>query len=260
MSRMMGLASMLALALAVPSLNASAAVGVELCANLDGSGSIMPADFSLQKQGLSAAVADPTVVPQNGTVALAVVQFASSARVEVQLTVIDSAATAASLAAQIDSIAQMRGGTSTDLGINTCTSVLAKTPSIKSVIDTSTDGVPNSILATAAAADAAIAAGVDELNSIGVGAGVNVTGLEASTRPLPATEAPPYDPGFYIIATDFVAYQDAIKEKVRQETGGGDAVVAVPAIGGIGIAVLVSLLAGLGARGLRRTQRQRPRA
>jgi len=229
--------------------SAHAAVTTELCASLDGSGSISVADFDLQKQGLAAAVADPTIVPPNGTVAIGVVQYASTARVEVPLTTIDSAATASSVAAAINGIAKLGGGTQTQNGIITCGSILTRDAALTSVIDTSTDGFPSDLTATAAAADAAIAAGIDALNTIGVGSGVNVTGLEASTRPLPATEAPPYDPGFYIIVTDFQAYEAAIAEKIAAETGGGGA-VSVPTIGAYGLALLVGLLALFGARRL----------
>ena len=50
---------------------------VRVCIAIDGSGSIYSSDFSLMKTGLAEAVQDPTVVPQNGTVEFAFIEFGS---------------------------------------------------------------------------------------------------------------------------------------------------------------------------------------
>lgn len=228
--------------------SAFAQVQTELCASLDGSGSISAANFTLQKDGLAGAISDPTIVPQNGSVAVAVTQFASSSQLEVTRTIIDSAATAAAVATQVSNISKLGGGTRIDLGINECASALTRGAALRSVIDISTDGESGGD--PGGAADAAISAGVDVINAIGVGAGVSVTGLQEFVRPLPATEAPPYNDGFYVIVTDFQAYSDAIRDKIKAEVDPTDP-KPVPALGGIGLGILAALLAAIGFRRVR---------
>ena len=80
--------------------------GVELCAALDGSASVVwfgPAgnEFELQLEGLAAAVENPGIVPPNGSVSLTVVTFGKDVRTDLPSALIDSPATAAATAALI---------------------------------------------------------------------------------------------------------------------------------------------------------------
>lgn len=189
---------------------------VELCLALDASGSINSTDFQLQLDGVAAAVENPSVIPQNGTVGISVVQFSSSASVEVGLTIIDSQATATSLATTIRNISKLGGGTDIGDAITACTGTFAFLPNNDQVIDVSTDGVSSNPVP---ARIAAIAAGVDVVNAIGVGAGVNVAQLEALVWPQPASTLP--QAGFVELVSDFTAFTAAIEAKIQAEVGPG---------------------------------------
>lgn len=228
--------------------NALAQVQTELCTGIDGSGSVSATDFAVQKSGLAAAISDPTIIPQNGTVAVAVVQFSSSAQLEVARTVIDSAATATAVATAINGITQLNDLTAIGEAIQLCAGTLEPASTNRSVIDISTDGGNNTGVNPSVAADAAITAGVNVINAIGVGAGIDLTGLQEIVRPQPAKLAPPYDDGFYIVVTDFTQYSAAIADKIRAEVA---APQPIPAVGGIGLGVLAMLFATFGFRRLR---------
>ncbi len=207
-------------------LHAAQAVtgGVErdLCIALDGSGSMGSSNFSIQKNATADQIEDPTVVPQDGTVAISVVQFASGSTVEVSRTVIDSSATAANVAAQIRNIVYSGGVTNMVAAIETCASQLDLADAAsKQIIDLSTDGQPNSLTDTIAAADGAVADGVDVINAIGTGDGVDEDQLKQIVRPQPASTIP--NDGFVVIAPDFNSYTAAIKEKMAHEAGGSAA-------------------------------------
>lgn len=205
--------------------NAIAAQTVELCALLDGSGSIISTDFTLQAEGLASAVEDPTILPQNSTVTVSVVQFSSTAQTEVSPTLIDSQATADSVAATIRAMTQIGGSTRIDFGIDQCTSLFAFTAN-KQTIDVSTDGEGSGDPVTAA--DNAVAAGVDVINALGVGSGVDVTQLEAIVRPQPPSTIP--DDGFVLLVADFNEFAQAVAEKIQAETGGGVNPLEIPTL------------------------------
>ena len=74
----------------------------------DGSGSIVANEFAFEKESIKDCI---QALPADGTVAVALVQFASVAVVDLPLTVIDSPATAQTILAQIDALTQINGGT-----------------------------------------------------------------------------------------------------------------------------------------------------
>ncbi|MCG3136806.1 MAG: hypothetical protein HJJLKODD_00642 [Phycisphaerae bacterium] len=85
---------------------------------IDGSGSIDGYDFDKQKQAIQEALTGPnSIIPANGSAAVAVVQFSSFARSEVTLTVINSPATAISVANAVANIVQMEGLTNLSTGL-----------------------------------------------------------------------------------------------------------------------------------------------
>jgi len=219
---------------------AGAQQSVELCVALDGSGSISSSDFDLQLEGLAQAVEDSSVVPENGTVTLAVVQFSGTARTELPPTVIDSQGAATSAAATIRAISQMNGMTAIGDGIGHCTGLFGFN-AVFQVVDVSTDGSNTAGMDPIQAADDAVAAGVDVINALGVGSSVDRQELEAIVRPQPASQ--PYAPGFVVYVSNFQEYVDAIRAKLRAEISGGK---PIPAVSPLSAMMLVVLLAVLG--------------
>lgn len=198
---------------------ARAQQSVELCLALDGSGSINSSDFGLQLEGYAVAIENAAVVPRNSTVAVSVVQFSTSATTEISEVLIDSAATAQTLASDIRAISQNGGGTNAGAAIDECVNAISPQRSgFQQVIDLSTDG---SFPDATANADAAVAAGVDAINALGVGSGVRVTQLEATVRPQPAS-APP-SRGFVVTVDGFDEFEPTIAAKIQAEVSGGSA-------------------------------------
>ena len=74
----------------------------------DGSGSFLANEFDFEKDSIKDCIQG---LPADGTVAVAPVQFASSAVVDLPLMVIDSPATAETILAQIDALTQIGRGT-----------------------------------------------------------------------------------------------------------------------------------------------------
>ncbi len=91
---------------------------------VDGSGSINSSDWNIQRQGIVAAIQDTLVVPRDGSVSIAVVQFASSTRLEFPYRLIDSEADAQAAISAVQSMSQFSGSTGPGNGINTATSHL----------------------------------------------------------------------------------------------------------------------------------------
>ena len=189
---------------------------VELCAALDGSGCLSTAQFQLQLEGLAGAVEDPSIIPRDGSATLSAVVFEWGASVEVPATVIDGAASAAAFAAAVRAI-PWRFGHRTDMvaAIQSCSGQF-RDATDRWVIDISTDGRHSQTLGTdpLAARDAAVAAGLDVLNALGVGE-ADLDFLGTLVWPQPAAAFP--GDGFVVAVPDFSAYVDAMREKIRAE-------------------------------------------
>jgi len=221
-------------------ISAQTTQAVELCLALDGSGSVSAGDFDLQLEGYATSIEDPAVVPQDSAVSVVVVQFASAAQVELGPVVIDSQATADQLASDIRAIPKLGGGTNIANAIAECEGALQFQTGFRQVIDISTDGQDSSDVV--GAADSAVAAGVEAINAIGVGAGIDVTQLEALVRPQPASVLP--EPGFVLTVADFVEFEPAIEAKITAEiTGGGGEAVSVPALSFNGVLLMIFVFA-----------------
>lgn len=196
-----------------------AAAAVELCAALDGSGSISTAQFALQLEGLARAVEDPAVVARDGSVTLAVVVFMWGAAVEVPATVVGGEEDALAIAAAVRAISPvpwpLNHRTDMVAAIQACLGQF-RDPAARWVIDVSTDGGHSASLGSdpIAARDAAVDAGLDALNALGVGA-ADFAFLERLVWPQPAS--PPPGDGFVVAVPDFAAYVEAMREKVRTE-------------------------------------------
>ncbi len=185
---------------------------VELVFCLDGSGSITASDWSVLRQGIAEAILDPSTVPPDGSVAVAIVQFGNSAQVQIPRTVIDSPVAAGALASQVLALPKFGGGTNTAAGIAASTDAIAPgDAAAKQVICVVTDGAANSQLAAFEAAQAAIAAGIEEIDVIGVGAAsaANLSNLQQLAIN-----------GFASLAANFQAVASAVAEKFQLLVGG----------------------------------------
>jgi Mg-chelatase subunit ChlD len=159
---------------------------------LDGSASITPASFTLQKEGVAAALADPGIIPTDGSVTLAVVQFGNGVGVTLfPRTTISSPAVAAGLATQVLAMVQLADGTPTAAGINRGVEAIgAGTPGARQVMIVATDGPPtvvegdptDPVALALAAADNAMTHGIDELHALGIGASVDMVFLAQLVR------------------------------------------------------------------------------
>ncbi len=191
-----------------------AAPSIDLALCIDGSGSISSSDFELQRLATASAIEDARIVPQDGSVRITVIQFATTVQNVVLPTIIDSPATAVAVADQVDSMTQLGSGTNLGGCIERATELILNEVSeaTNRVIDVSTDGNPTEGPDSEEAAAAAEAAGIDVINAIGVG-NANVSLLEAIAFPKPVGGAR----GFVAYVDDFVEYVERIGQKIELE-------------------------------------------
>jgi len=198
---------------------------VDLAFCLDGSGSISSKDFQLQVGGTAAAIENVSVIPQNGSVRITVVQFAETVRLEVSPTIIDSQDVATQVANIVRGMQKINGGTDMAGCIDQATSAIvnAQPPPIRArIIDISTDGLPTDSNATITARDRARDMGIDALNALAVG--VNQTGINfLQSLVFPGNSvfeqlpSPPVPPGFVLITEGFDDFGQAIVAKIMAE-------------------------------------------
>jgi hypothetical protein len=247
-------------------------VNIQVGFAVDGSGSISGPNFDTMKQGLSTAIADPTVVPQDGTVEVCLVQFSlgvgfpTGAQTFVPPTVIDSQATANAVAALITAMAQDGGQTPTGAGISLVTAEMMASPNwptaTRHIINLCTNGNPYPEEQEQIAIDArnaAIGDGITELDAecIGVEQQWYEWTRDRLCWPEPAVDAPPYpDPpgsvGFAVWVTDWQDFPDAIEGKLKAII-----IPPVPGVTGWGLMVAAIMLAVLMPLALRRRELSR---
>ena len=213
-------------------------VGTQMAVCLDGSGSINPDEWSLMVGGLAAAVSNVSVVPQDGSVELTVIQFAGSlATVEVYPTVI-TPATIGEVTSNITGIGKRGGLTPIGAGIDLATAQITGSPNFATagwqVINISTDGVPTYPTgdpkgAAETAVTNAVAAGIDEIDAEAIGDQTDVPWMAldlvypdgpggASGAVVPPDPFPPRPPdpnfmGFVRVVASFEDYAEAITQK-----------------------------------------------
>lgn len=138
---------------------------------LDGSGSISSSDWNLQKQGIEAALQDTSVIPRDGSIAIGVVQWSNNiTRVEVPLTLIDSATAAQDVTDLVLAMVQIGGGTNPGDGIRAGTNELLANgdPTGEWILCQSTDGTLNQGESLATSTAFAQASGVDRYSVIAI--------------------------------------------------------------------------------------------
>lgn len=219
---------------------AEAAVQTELALVIDGSGSISSSNFSAQRTAYQTALqnvfnAHPSFF---GQVAIGVWQFSTGVQLEQAIIEIDSQTDLDTVKTAIANMVQLNGNTAIGDGITTArTSLLTNgIDSNRQVIDVSTDGFNNVGSDPDTAADAAVAAGVEQVNAIGIGAGAD-TSFIAGTG------------SFAILVSNFSTdLQNALEQKIVVEVQG---VPLPPAVwGGLSL---------LGMIGVMQTRRRRSR-
>lgn len=219
----LSLFAMSALCLAMTSQAQAVPVDVELQLLIDVSGSVSTNEYNLQIDGYEAAFNSAAVQNAIGTgsIAVQVVQWASSQAVSIGWTQV-TAASASAFATTIGNMARNNG-------LSCCTGVGSAInfgyqqfagngfEGARQVMDVSGDGKKNTGLDTATARNTALAAGIDTINGLPIGDQSLLTWYEDNV--IGGTNA------FAILAGDFGGnFQDAITQKLATEIGGGNPV------------------------------------
>ena len=198
---------------------------------VDGSGSISITEWNLMVDGLASSIEDPAVLPHNGQVELWVIEFAGDlATLEVGATVIDSLATAQSVADYLRNSMVKRGGfTPTGEALKMAKEELVAhmDTSARQFINLITNGHPQpettEVPKAIAERNAAIAAGIDEIDSEAIG--VTTEWLDwlrdEIVYPEPGVIAPPYpeppgSQGWVRLVETFEELHEAIKDKFER--------------------------------------------
>lgn len=191
-------------------------VKVDLALCLDSSGSVSYSEFNLQLEGTARALENPEIVARDGSVRATVIQFSHYSQVEL----LPTAITESNIQSVVDEIRTIRkrgGGTSIHSCIDAARSRIVTanqtSPSLSQVIDVSTDG-RSSFNSAVVASNRAQNAGIDVLNSIGVGSGVDTNLLNNIVFPQPVGG----ERGFVVTTRNFQEYIDAISVKIAKET------------------------------------------
>jgi hypothetical protein len=179
------LAASALLALSTLTANASIIVDLELQLLADISGSVDSTEYALQLQGYadafkSTSVHNAITSGANGGIAVQYIEWSSNQAVQLNWTLINSAASSNAFANLLAGLSRAAGlGSSTGIGsaINFGKDLFASNgfTSARQVMDVSGDGTNNTGTAPATARNAALAAGVDTINGITIG----TVGLEA---------------------------------------------------------------------------------
>lgn len=210
----------------VNTANAQTAVDVELALLLDSSGSISFNNFQNQLTAYQNVFTDPNfyndlIAPfidegGEGQIAVSAYQFGSSVSQFIDWTLIDSQTAATDFGNAFMGITKGGGSTNMTSGINTAASGLVNNEFVANrlIIDISTDGAPNNRSSAEQASIDAISNGIDAINAIGVGFGVDGDYLQNSI--VRGTNS------FYIEVDDFdVSFQNALERKIEREISGG---------------------------------------
>ncbi len=192
--------------LAVGAGTANAAVSLELGLALDESGSISAAEFNLQRNAYINVLSDLSVLPRNGTIAIGVKKF-GSATTNVFTTAVITNANHGALITALTNMLKIGGGTNIGSAINAFTTEITTNGiiSTRQLIDVSTDGFGT----VGTSRQDAIAAGIDQINCIGIGPGADCTVVQ-------------FGPGsFSLQANTFAEFETALRRKIVREVQGG---------------------------------------
>jgi hypothetical protein len=199
---------------------------------LDRSGSIGASNWNIIVDGLSSAIGSLIPVTGADQYEISVVSFSTSASIDVNKVLVDSAATRTALATSIFNLGDGRAndvytGGNTNFAdafsnMQTALSGSANSPT-RSYVNFATDGVQNVGGTGVTERNSLIAAGVDNISIEGIGSGIDATDLQTNfCHPTPCDTTNPYNfptNGFYIGVADAAGYAAAIGNKIRIVTG-----------------------------------------
>ena len=199
------LSTVAAFGLAATSANAAT---LELGLAIDGSGSMSVAEFNLQRDAYISVLSDLSVLPRDGTTAIGIKVFSSTV-INVFTMAEITVANHGALIAAITAMTRPGGSTSISGAINDFTTEIFgnSITSTRQIIDVSTDGV-NNVGNLNTARTNALAAGIDQINCIGIGPGANCAPVIAGTG------------SFGLNATTFGEFETALRRKIIVEVRG----------------------------------------
>jgi hypothetical protein len=191
--------------LGLSATTADAAVRLELGLAIDGSGSISSSDFALQRNAYASVLADGSVLPRNGTVAIGVYLFSDAVQTVFPMTTITNANIGALIAA-INGMIQPAGLTNIAGAITVATDDIFGNglASDTQLIDVSTDGV-NNVGDLPAAQAYALGEGIEAINCLGIGIDADCAAVQAGTD------------SFSVIAGNFDDFEAALRQKIKAE-------------------------------------------
>ena len=128
---------------AAPLAGAAEQPAVEIVFLLDDSASITPSNYAIEQQGLASALGDPAIMPQDGSVAVAVVQFSTTVRTLVPLQTI-TALNVSGISSMVLMSQQEGQSTALAAGLRAATAALqGGAPGTRKIICVITDGMPD---------------------------------------------------------------------------------------------------------------------
>ncbi|MCB0104303.1 MAG: VWA domain-containing protein [Caldilineaceae bacterium] len=224
---------------------------VELAFLVDGSSSIAGDDFTIMKNGIADALENDQCVFHDGRLELTVIQFASTARVEVDKAQINSSGDAVAIANAIRNMGQLGGSTNYADAFDLATNTI-RFQKQRQLINITTDGAPNTpdSFAHIAAVQRAIAAGFDEIDVEAIGFAFTrsevVSAADTSGRdaisilrdeiayPQPGIlvttpdQWPPAGPGWVRTVASIQEFAATVCQKFRVVLVGGEGEIASP--------------------------------
>lgn len=210
---------------------------VELGLAIDVSGSISTANFNLQKNAYINVLNNPSIVPRDGSVAIGVIAFDDTIHPVFTTTVITPATIGSLISALNTNLLDFGGSTAIGDSIAYLSNQLLTNSisSTKQVIDVSTDGDGNVGVNQVTASNAAVAAGIEEVNCLGIGAGANCNFNRGTGS-------------FSITVANFADFQTSLERKIIAETTTGVPEPASMAIMGFGLIGLLTARSKLFSR------------
>jgi hypothetical protein len=217
------------------------AITTELALAIDDSGSIGVPDFENQRNGYINALNNIFANPAfYGQAAIAVYKFADAVVTVFPATEINTPADLAALTAALAAMPYTAGSTALGPAIQQAAADLLGNGIVSSrqVIDVSTDGGGNVGVDQVTASNAALAAGIEQINGLGVGASANLNFVGGAGS-------------FAIQVTDYGApFQNALEGKLTRE------IIGTPD-GGSSLALLALGVLGVGAAAQKRGSRSK---